>query len=463
MLRQQPTYIENPQWSPINYDWGYDDRSLAKAWTVRGLNTKRTSDHIRFLYEDAKVPEGIFLSSDLAEQQEEQKFLFLPQGESRALSSPFWDGFMPWVGVLFKNVAGYAAFGYLGAGVVLGSVVLGRGAWKESRSLIKSVSRRAFGKGGPGWYRRAEDDVKKSIARKKYGRVEEPSMFRVISTALRRFRSRMRRPKQLPSSTAAEGKALPKQALPVEAISAQAIAERDPKLVDYKGANPGGFKDDMDEKEAKLILTIDKIKSKEEIEKNYRLIMKKNHPDLGGSRYIGIKINEAKSLLFTSLEEKGVEADDDLGLEEEREVYVDKKDDDDKEEIDYDPLNPTAGPRPNPIKSEIEFTIDRRYGKYEDKVTHAEGKEQKDAQDAADAKLRDTIVDPEAVAKKAVEDYLMSEKEAAEEEMKEREELWSEMGKPQDPDNPWMKEYSSWKKASELYTKEQEGEKGDKE
>lgn len=231
---------------------------------------------------------------------------------------------MPWVGVLFKNVAGYAAFGYLGAGVVLGSVVLGRGAWKESRSLIKSVSRRAFGKGGPGWYRRAEDDVKKSIARKKYGRVEEPSMFRVISTALRRFRSRMRRPKQLPSSTAAEGKALPKQALPVESISAQAIAERDPKLVDYKGANPGGFKDDMDEKEAKLILTIDKIKSKEEvikkrhvasacnavtnssaahshrpgyhpqIEKNYRLIMKKNHPDLGGSRYIGIKINEAK-------------------------------------------------------------------------------------------------------------------------------------------------------------------------
>ena len=41
-----------------------------------------------------------------------------------------------------------------------------------------------------------------------------------------------------------------------------------------------------------------------------------------------------QSLLFTSLEEKGVEADDDLGLEEEREVYVDKKDDDDKEEID---------------------------------------------------------------------------------------------------------------------------------
>ena len=63
MLRGQPTYEENPQLSPINYDWGYDDRSIAKAWTVRGLNTKRTSDHIRFLYEDAKVPEGIFLGT----------------------------------------------------------------------------------------------------------------------------------------------------------------------------------------------------------------------------------------------------------------------------------------------------------------------------------------------------------------------------------------------------------------
>mmetsp|Transcript_27505 Transcript_27505/g.48620 ORF Transcript_27505/g.48620 Transcript_27505/m.48620 type:complete len:175 (+) Transcript_27505:77-601(+) len=59
----------------------------------------------------------------------------------------------------------------------------------------------------------------------------------------------------------------------------------------------GGFQKAMTKREASLILGCRESANKEMIQKKYRTLMKMNHPDLGGSRYIGVKINEAKDFL----------------------------------------------------------------------------------------------------------------------------------------------------------------------
>jgi DnaJ-class molecular chaperone len=59
----------------------------------------------------------------------------------------------------------------------------------------------------------------------------------------------------------------------------------------------GGFEEDMDRREAAKILGCRESSTRERIMARYRTLMKKNHPDLGGSPFLSTKINEAKELL----------------------------------------------------------------------------------------------------------------------------------------------------------------------
>lgn len=59
----------------------------------------------------------------------------------------------------------------------------------------------------------------------------------------------------------------------------------------------GGFDSEMSKREAALILGCRESATKERIMDRYRVLMKQNHPDLGGSPHISTKVNEAKELL----------------------------------------------------------------------------------------------------------------------------------------------------------------------
>lgn len=54
----------------------------------------------------------------------------------------------------------------------------------------------------------------------------------------------------------------------------------------------------MTKEEAMEILGIQENASKEEIKAAYHNLMKKNHPDAGGSKYIASKLNQAKDILL---------------------------------------------------------------------------------------------------------------------------------------------------------------------
>lgn len=54
----------------------------------------------------------------------------------------------------------------------------------------------------------------------------------------------------------------------------------------------------MDLEEARNILGVTENASKAEIKEAYKKMMKKNHPDHGGSKYLANKINQAKDLLL---------------------------------------------------------------------------------------------------------------------------------------------------------------------
>jgi len=60
----------------------------------------------------------------------------------------------------------------------------------------------------------------------------------------------------------------------------------------------GGFEDPMSKREAALILGCRESASKEKINDRYRVLIRLNHPDMGGSPLISAKINEAKNLLY---------------------------------------------------------------------------------------------------------------------------------------------------------------------
>ena len=54
----------------------------------------------------------------------------------------------------------------------------------------------------------------------------------------------------------------------------------------------------MTKEQAFKILEISENASKEEIEEAYKRLMKKNHPDVGGTEYFASQLNEAKDLLL---------------------------------------------------------------------------------------------------------------------------------------------------------------------
>mmetsp|Transcript_16398 Transcript_16398/g.24710 ORF Transcript_16398/g.24710 Transcript_16398/m.24710 type:complete len:154 (+) Transcript_16398:2290-2751(+) len=89
------------------------------------------------------------------------------------------------------------------------------------------------------------------------------------------------------------------------ATTPSTVASGNKRLSDVVGSGlfskryaEGGFEKEMTKKEAARILACRENAHKDVILKKYRNLMKTNHPDLGGSRYIGVKLNEAKSLLI---------------------------------------------------------------------------------------------------------------------------------------------------------------------
>ena len=58
-----------------------------------------------------------------------------------------------------------------------------------------------------------------------------------------------------------------------------------------------GFKTRMDRKEALLILDVSEDR-REAIEKAYKHLILRNHPDHGGSEYLASKINQARGVLL---------------------------------------------------------------------------------------------------------------------------------------------------------------------
>lgn len=61
-------------------------------------------------------------------------------------------------------------------------------------------------------------------------------------------------------------------------------------------------KSSLSVKEAFEILNLDKDATKKEIEKAYKELMKKHHPDHDGSEYFAQKLNEARDLLLRHLD-----------------------------------------------------------------------------------------------------------------------------------------------------------------
>ena len=60
----------------------------------------------------------------------------------------------------------------------------------------------------------------------------------------------------------------------------------------------GGFKETMDRREAAMILGIRQSASRERITDAHRNLLRKNHPDMGGSTFLTTKINDAKDVLL---------------------------------------------------------------------------------------------------------------------------------------------------------------------
>jgi hypothetical protein len=53
----------------------------------------------------------------------------------------------------------------------------------------------------------------------------------------------------------------------------------------------------MSRQEALQVLGLDESATREDVQREYRRLMRKVHPDLGGSSYLAAKINEAKDVL----------------------------------------------------------------------------------------------------------------------------------------------------------------------
>jgi hypothetical protein len=71
----------------------------------------------------------------------------------------------------------------------------------------------------------------------------------------------------------------------------------------FFGAGPGEVPSprSMSLEEAYRVLELNRGATREDVQNAYRNLMKRNHPDQGGSTYIASKLNEAKDILLKNL------------------------------------------------------------------------------------------------------------------------------------------------------------------
>ncbi len=67
---------------------------------------------------------------------------------------------------------------------------------------------------------------------------------------------------------------------------------------DARGSNPGRRPATMSEEEAYEVLGLEKGASREDVVRSHRLLMKKLHPDHGGTTSLAARVNEAKDVLM---------------------------------------------------------------------------------------------------------------------------------------------------------------------
>lgn len=65
-----------------------------------------------------------------------------------------------------------------------------------------------------------------------------------------------------------------------------------------KNFHEGGFEPKMTAREAALILNCRESASKQQVMERFRVLVKVNHPDMGGSEMLSRKVTEAKDLLL---------------------------------------------------------------------------------------------------------------------------------------------------------------------
>jgi hypothetical protein len=75
-------------------------------------------------------------------------------------------------------------------------------------------------------------------------------------------------------------------------------ADADPGSHDSGAQTPRGRPAPMTRDEALQILGLDSSANQDDVQREYRRLMKKLHPDLGGSSYLAAKINQARDALL---------------------------------------------------------------------------------------------------------------------------------------------------------------------